>query len=637
MRILLSLFKVIAFTTVVVTIMPVTEGLSAYGQDAVEETSAAVKLVAPTSHVDPVSTLTTQYPDIPIEELELLVRPLTLAQLEDEAATWLLILQDKVQEISDTAIAVKRENRVISTRQESPQALKGDRRDARQALVRAIRLRQEMTVDSAQYKQATEKIDGLETAIAEIEKVTGTLTNTIAGTPEHEAAETVLAQSRVRQKQVLADLLQTLPMADREPAVGDLDQASTAVDVQVLPTHGFIEDAPAEFEALKTHLVAVVIELQSDRTAIADRFKIVLDELDKKGGDSATYRNYIEASDGIVIDFKDIGGLGMLLVNWIKAEEGGLRLFLTLGRTLGAVIGFFLFGLIADRFYNLIHHRVLPSLIEAQVLPILQTVSKITLWVVVIVLCLGSIGLEVSAILTGFGIGGLAIALAAQDTLSNILGGFTLLLQGKVTLGQRVEIAGIKAKIQEIGLRTTTLIDLDYDYQVVIPNRKFLQQVVNYIDSRPHYAIYETLHLHSSSTFEQILLAIDLIQKVAADNEHIKGARPVFSDFNDYAFDIKLVFWIKKWTPEEKALFPSDLWKISMVRSQMNLGILQQFEAHGLKLALPIQLKELPQTYQDGIFSSNAGNCQNSIHKIEASSSTKDGSLLKMGGRAGRR
>ena len=386
-----------------------------------------------------------------------------------------------------------------------------------------------------------------------------------------------------------------------------------------------IEEETGDLEKLKNQRVAKVIELQSDRTAIADRFKVVLDELDKKGGDSASYRTYIEASDGIVIDFKDIESFGILLVNWIKSEEGGLRLFVTLGRTLGTVIGFFLFGLIADRLYNLIHHRVLPPLIEAQVLPILQTVSKITLWAVVIVLCLSNIGLEVSAILTGFGIGGLAIALAAQDTLSNILGGFTLLLQGKVTLGQRVEITGIKAKIQEIGLRTTTLIDLDYDYQVVIPNSKFLQQVVNYIDSRPHYAIYETLHLNSTTTFEQIPLAIDLIKQVATDNAYIKGARPVFSDFSDCAFDIKLVFWIKKWEQEEKDLFPNDLWKISMVRSQMNLGILQQFEAHGLKLALPIQLKELPQTHQDGVFSVSAGNCQNSTHKIEMSNVPKDG------------
>ncbi len=564
----------IACTTVVVTIMPATEGLSAYAQDAAEETSASTQWVDPTE-VDPAAALTTQYPDIPVEELELLVRPLTLSQLENEAAAWLLLLQAKVEEISHTAIAVKRENRAISVSPKSSQPLEKGRTEVQEVLGRVMQSRQ----------------------------------------------KGVQARSLRQERSPLADLQQNFLRADREIVAANPDHTATVFDMQALSgVKAAIEKPPTELEALKNHLVAVVIELQSERTAIADRFNVVLDELDKKGGDSTAYRIYIEASNGIVIDFKDIEGLGMLLVNWIKSEHGGLRLFMTMGRTLGTVIGFFLFGLVADRLYGLIHRRVLPSLIEAQVLPILQTVCKITLWVVVIVLCLSTVGLEVSAILTGFGIGGLAIALAAQDTLSNILGGFTLLLQGKVTLGQRVEIAGIKAKIQEIGLRTTTLIDLDYDYQVVIPNSKFLQQVVNYIDSRPHYAIYETLHLHATTSFEQIPLAIDLIQKIAAENEHIKGARPVFSDFNDYAFDIKLVFWIKKWTPEEKSLFPSDLWKISRVRSQMNLGILQAFEAHGLKLALPIQLQELPQTFQDGVFSLSAGNRQGSIHKFDASS-----------------
>ena len=572
MRVPLSLLKVIAFATVVMTITSVTEGMSAYAQDTAEEKSApALAKPVESSDVNPALALTTQHPDIPVEELALLVRPLTLAQLENEAAAWLLILQAKVQEISHTAIAVKRGSRAIPARQEAPQALEETR---------------------AVLEQAGQA------------KVT-----TTPGSEEYEAA---MSKKELGGNEALQQALQE--------AIDTHIQALQESSEQ-------IEEVAEDPESLKNQLVTVVIELQADRTAIADRFKVVLDELDKKGGNSATYRNYIEASDGIVIDFKDIEGLGILLINWIKSEEGGLRLFVTLSRTLGTVIGFFLFGLIADRLYNLIHHRVLPPFIEAQVLPILQTVSKITLWVVVIVLCLSNIGLEVSAILTGFGIGGLAIALAAQDTLSNILGGFTLLLQGKVTLGQRVEIAGIKAKIQEIGLRTTTLVNLDYDYQVVIPNSKFLQQVVNYIDSRPHYAIYETLHLHPTSTFEQILLAIDLIQKVAAENDYIKGVRPVFSDFNDYAFDIKLVFWIKKWRPEEKDVFPNDLWKISMVRSQMNLGILQQFETHDLKLALPIQLKELPQTFRHGVFSLSAGNCQNSIGKTEVSRVTKDGFL----------
>lgn len=53
---------------------------------------------------------------------------------------------------------------------------------------------------------------------------------------------------------------------------------------------------------------------------------------------------------------------------------------------------------------------------------------------------------------------------------------------------------------------------------------------------------------------------------------------------------IKFLFWIKKWLPEEKEQFASDLWKIYQVRSQMNLAILEAFEVHHIRLALPIRL-----------------------------------------------
>ncbi|MCG8367998.1 MAG: hypothetical protein MJA27_32290 [Pseudanabaenales cyanobacterium] len=125
MRVPLSLLKVIAFATVVMTITSVTEGMSTYAQDTAEEKSApALAKPVESSDVNPALALTTQHPDIPVEELALLVRPLTLAQLENEAAAWLLILQAKVQEISHTAIAVKRGSRAIPARQKRPKPLK---------------------------------------------------------------------------------------------------------------------------------------------------------------------------------------------------------------------------------------------------------------------------------------------------------------------------------------------------------------------------------------------------------------------------------------------------------------------------------------------------------------------------------
>ena len=503
---------------------------------------------------------------------------------------------------------------------------------AKQVLKKAEKARSELAVGSAEYEEATKKIDTLDTAIAVFEKAKEAQQATKPDSPAYKQATEELEKAREALKkarlaiedpsvtetnqskessqnfgQISAILENTEPNIKNQSEVagppkvdlkGNLEQKGDQLKEAVEQLQNKVE---AESE-LKKQLVITVTELQLQQSALIDRFEVVLDELKGKGGDSKAYQKYIQAVSGVEIDLQDTEGLGLRLVSWVKSEEGGLHLVSTLGILLGTTIGFLLLGLIVDRIYMIIQNRVLTRLLEEQVLPILQTVSKLTIWMVIIVVGLNTAGLEVTTILTGLGIGGFAIALAAQDTLSNILGGFTLLIQKKVGLGQRLEISGIKAKVQEIGLRTTTLVELDYDYQVVVPNRKFLQEMVAYIDSRPHYAVYEILHLHHTSSSEQIELAMDLIKQIAAENDRVKGARPSFVDFNDYGFDIKFVFWIKKWEPSEKDIFPNDLWKIYTVRSQMNLAVLQQFEAHNLKLALPIQLQELPKAGRSSLF-----------------------------------
>jgi small-conductance mechanosensitive channel len=104
---------------------------------------------------------------------------------------------------------------------------------------------------------------------------------------------------------------------------------------------------------------------------------------------------------------------------------------------------------------------------------------------------------------------------------------------------------------------------------------------------------------------EKIELALELIKEIASKNDYIKGARPSLDKINDYSFDLKFVYWIKKWLPEEKDIFPNDLWKMYTVKSQMNLAIMREFEKNNIKLALPIKLNQTPseiQTNRKGIF-----------------------------------
>ena len=90
-----------------------------------------------------------------------------------------------------------------------------------------------------------------------------------------------------------------------------------------------------------------------------------------------------------------------------------------------------------------------------------------------IILGLNNAGYDVGAIVAGLGIGGLALALAAQDSVKNLFGGFTIFVDKPFKVKDRIKISGFDGAVEEIGIRSTRIRTLD-GRMVTIPNSKFL-------------------------------------------------------------------------------------------------------------------------------------------------------------------
>lgn len=116
------------------------------------------------------------------------------------------------------------------------------------------------------------------------------------------------------------------------------------------------------------------------------------------------------------------------------------------------------------RVYGSIHRgifepyaRKAEASIDLHLFAVARTIINVLVWVVGITSGLNSIGFEVSAILAGIGIGGMAIALAAQDSVANIFGGLIILTQRPFKIGERIEVAGVDGWVHHIGLRSTII------------------------------------------------------------------------------------------------------------------------------------------------------------------------------------
>ena len=215
--------------------------------------------------------------------------------------------------------------------------------------------------------------------------------------------------------------------------------------------------------------------------------------------------------------------------------------------------------------------------LDDQLLPVLRKGTKIIVWGLTIVIALNNAGYDVGALLAGLGIGGLALAMAAKDTVSNIFGGFTIFTDRPFTIRDRVKIAGYDGTIQEIGIRSTRLQTLD-GRTVTIPNSKFADSPVENVSSEPSRKVTLNLGLTYDTTPEKMAEATDVLRKIIADTPDTEEKVITgFNAFGDFAMNILLIYYISKGGD------------IVGTQNSVNMEILRQFNAKGLEFAFPTQ------------------------------------------------
>lgn len=210
-------------------------------------------------------------------------------------------------------------------------------------------------------------------------------------------------------------------------------------------------------------------------------------------------------------------------------------------------------------------------------LPVVRKGTRFAIWTLALVIALNNAGYNVSALLAGLGVGGLALALAAQDTVSNLFGGFTILLDKPFRIGDRIIISGIDGFVREIGIRSTRIETLN-NRMITIPNKTFSSSAIENISSEPARKVVMKLGLEYTTPPEKMTLALDLLQKISTENTSVEDTVVTsFTDFGDFSLGITYIYYIKK----SEDIFTT--------QNAINLAILKTFNEHGLGFAFPTQ------------------------------------------------
>ncbi len=239
----------------------------------------------------------------------------------------------------------------------------------------------------------------------------------------------------------------------------------------------------------------------------------------------------------------------------------------------------------AARIYDTLIRMALEPLVQDtdsdlddQLLPIVRKGGRAIIWSLGIIVALNNAGYDVAALIAGLGIGGLALAMAAQDTVKNVFGGFTIFTDRPFGTNDWIKAGGFEGTVREIGLRSTR-IQTFAGREVTIPNSTIANSPVENVSREPSRRVKLDLGLTYDTRPEAMQRAMDILREIAAEHADLQAREPViaFNAFGDFAMNILFQYYI---------LAGAD---VTETQTRMNLAILERFNAEGLEFAFPTQ------------------------------------------------
>jgi MscS family membrane protein len=191
-------------------------------------------------------------------------------------------------------------------------------------------------------------------------------------------------------------------------------------------------------------------------------------------------------------------------------------------------------------------------------------------------------GKPIGTILAGLGIGGLALALAAQDTVKNIFGFIKVIFDKPFVIGERIVVNDIDGTIEEMGFLSTRIRTL-IGHLVTIPNSTMANSIINNISRRPYIRRLVNITITYDTPIKKIEKAVEIIKNILEkykDKMHPDfPSRVFFNEFNDYSLNILVLYWY----------YPPSYWDYLELNQKINLQIMREFEKEGIEFAFPTQ------------------------------------------------
>ena len=228
--------------------------------------------------------------------------------------------------------------------------------------------------------------------------------------------------------------------------------------------------------------------------------------------------------------------------------------------------------------------------LHSLVVPLIRKSLRIFVVIVGALIILNNVfGQNVGTWLAGLGIAGLAVSLAAQDSLRNLFGSITILMDRPFRLGDLISFSGFLGGVEEIGFRSVKVRTLD-GHLVTVPNSKVVNEAVENIGARPNIRRVMTVTITYDTPPQKVLQALEIVKQLFEEDglrepihvdigEDQYPPRAYFSDYGEWALKLLIIYWYA----------PPSYWDYLEHAERFNFRLLEEFNRAGIDFAFPSQ------------------------------------------------
>ena len=225
-----------------------------------------------------------------------------------------------------------------------------------------------------------------------------------------------------------------------------------------------------------------------------------------------------------------------------------------------------------------VRNRVAEDAAAAMTLNALGFLSRLALWAILVLMGLANLGIDITALVTGLGIGGIAVALALQNILGDLFASMSIVLDKPFVIGDFIIVDDKLGTIESIGLKTTRVRSLSGE-QLIFPNSDLLKARIRNFKRMEERRVVFTLGVTYQTPREKLAAAPRIIREIVESTPDVRFDRSHFARYGAFSLDIETVFWVT--VPEYNTYMDR--------QESINLRIYERFAAEGLEFADPTQ------------------------------------------------